>query len=188
MRAVTAVDAGAVECGLVAAETAVTGTERMPECLQLLAHFIIEAALEVHDLVGEVHGGRGQEVIIAGCVLAELVVVGVIDPPNVERTLLLPADELLEFLGVPLGPQAGHGHADHHRPHYAQYRHGRGFAPERKDLSYALVCDRTEGPYVYDLDGNEYIDYCLGYGPLLFGHSPKDIVQAVVEEVVRHGR
>jgi glutamate-1-semialdehyde 2,1-aminomutase len=35
-----------------------------------------------------------------------------------------------------------------------------------------LCIDHTAGTRIWDVDGNEYIDYCLGYGPLIFGHSP----------------
>jgi len=50
-----------------------------------------------------------------------------------------------------------------------------------------LCIDHTAGTRIWDVDGNEYIDYCLGYGPLIFGHSPKDIVQAVVEQISTRG-
>lgn len=35
------------------------------------------------------------------------------------------------------------------------------------------------GPLVRDIDGNEYVDYALAYGPLLLGHSPKPVLAAV---------
>lgn len=76
-------------------------------------------------------------------------------------------------------------HTEDHRPHYAQYRHARGFTPARKDLSYALVCDRTEGPYVYDLDGNAYIDLCMGFGSILFGHDYPPLRSAIEEQLRR---
>jgi glutamate-1-semialdehyde 2,1-aminomutase len=50
-----------------------------------------------------------------------------------------------------------------------------------------LCIDHTAGTRIWDVDGNEYIDYCLGYGPLIFGHSPKDIVQAVVDQISNRG-
>ena len=50
-----------------------------------------------------------------------------------------------------------------------------------------LCIDHTAGTRIWDVDGNEYIDYCLGYGPLIFGHSPNDIVQAVVEQISTRG-
>ncbi|HZS87927.1 MAG TPA: aspartate aminotransferase family protein [Chloroflexota bacterium] len=50
-----------------------------------------------------------------------------------------------------------------------------------------LCIDHTAGCRMWDVDGNEYIDYCLGYGPLLFGHNPKDIIDAVVEQITTRG-
>ncbi len=35
-----------------------------------------------------------------------------------------------------------------------------------------FVCARAEGPYAFDAGGHRYIDYVMGYGPLLFGHTP----------------
>ena len=40
-----------------------------------------------------------------------------------------------------------------------------------------------EGPRIYDLDGNAYIDYGLGFGPLLLGHSPAVVLDAVREQL-----
>ncbi len=42
---------------------------------------------------------------------------------------------------------------------------------------------RGEGAYIYDIDGNRYIDYVQSWGPLIFGHCDKDIEQSVVEAV-----
>ena len=41
-----------------------------------------------------------------------------------------------------------------------------------------LCFDHGEGSHFWDIDGNEYIDYSLGYGPLIFGHRPKKIIEA----------
>ncbi|MGI8700186.1 MAG: aspartate aminotransferase family protein [Nocardioidaceae bacterium] len=35
------------------------------------------------------------------------------------------------------------------------------------------------GPCLTDIDGNQYVDYALGYGPLLLGHSPECVLAAV---------
>ena len=42
-----------------------------------------------------------------------------------------------------------------------------------------LVFERAEGPYLFDVDGNRLIDYYLGMGPMLLGHSPKVVRDAV---------
>jgi glutamate-1-semialdehyde 2,1-aminomutase len=38
---------------------------------------------------------------------------------------------------------------------------------------------------IYDVDGNEYIDYVLARGPLLFGHTPEPILEAVRRQLER---
>ncbi len=39
--------------------------------------------------------------------------------------------------------------------------------------------DRGEGAKIYDIDGNEYIDYVASWGPLVLGHAHPDVVEAV---------
>ena len=46
-----------------------------------------------------------------------------------------------------------------------------------------LVFQRGEGPYLIDADGNRLIDYYCGMGAMILGHSPKDVRQAVKEQV-----
>jgi glutamate-1-semialdehyde 2,1-aminomutase len=45
---------------------------------------------------------------------------------------------------------------------------------------------RGEGPYLYDLDGNQYLDYVGSWGPLILGHAHPRVVHAI-EEAVRRG-
>src|SRR5690242_21433285 len=45
---------------------------------------------------------------------------------------------------------------------------------------------RGEGPYLYDIDGNQYLDYIGSWGPLILGHAHPRVVQAV-EQAVRRG-
>ena len=42
--------------------------------------------------------------------------------------------------------------------------------------------DKAEGPYLYDVDGNRYIDYVASWGPMLQGFSYKPVVDAVSEQ------
>ncbi|MGL5754404.1 MAG: glutamate-1-semialdehyde 2,1-aminomutase [Paraclostridium sp.] len=49
-----------------------------------------------------------------------------------------------------------------------------------------VFIDRAEGCKIYDVDGNEYIDYICSWGPLMLGHSPKEIVDGI-EEIVKKG-
>src|SRR5271157_1989916 len=39
---------------------------------------------------------------------------------------------------------------------------------------------RGAGPYVWDADGNQYIDYVGSWGPLILGHAVPDVIDAVV--------
>ena len=49
-----------------------------------------------------------------------------------------------------------------------------------------VFIDRAQGCKIWDVDGNEYIDYICSWGPLMLGHSPKEIVDGI-EEVVKKG-
>lgn len=42
-----------------------------------------------------------------------------------------------------------------------------------------LFFDRAEGAMIYDVDGNGYIDYVLGQGPMILGHSHPGVLDAV---------
>src|ERR1700733_4323055 len=42
-----------------------------------------------------------------------------------------------------------------------------------------LCFARAVGSKLFDLDGNEYIDYALGMGPAILGHAPTVVVDAV---------
>lgn len=44
-----------------------------------------------------------------------------------------------------------------------------------------LFMDHAKDARVYDVDGNEYIDYCLSFGPLILGHSDDKVVSEVAE-------
>ena len=44
---------------------------------------------------------------------------------------------------------------------------------------------RGEGAYVWDADGNRYIDYVGSWGPLILGHSVPDVIDAVVDAARR---
>ncbi len=48
-----------------------------------------------------------------------------------------------------------------------------------------LFIDHAEGPYLYDVDGNRFIDYVLSWGPLITGHSHPSVVRAVQEAAMK---
>lgn len=48
-----------------------------------------------------------------------------------------------------------------------------------------VFIDRGEGPYIYDVDGNRYIDYVLSWGPLILGHAHPEVVQNLHKAVFK---
>lgn len=48
-----------------------------------------------------------------------------------------------------------------------------------------VFIERAEGCRVFDVDGNEYIDYVGSWGPLILGHSHPEVVQAIREAACR---
>ena len=48
-----------------------------------------------------------------------------------------------------------------------------------------LFVERAEGSKIYDVDGNEYIDYVSSWGPLIFGHAHPEIIKAVTDTAKR---
>ncbi|MDP6407625.1 MAG: aminotransferase class III-fold pyridoxal phosphate-dependent enzyme, partial [Alphaproteobacteria bacterium] len=51
------------------------------------------------------------------------------------------------------------------------------------NLDPGIVIQRGEGARVWDEDGNEYIDYLLGSGPMFLGHGHAEVVEAVQEQI-----
>jgi len=48
-----------------------------------------------------------------------------------------------------------------------------------------LFIERGEGPYLFDVDGNRYIDYVLSWGPLITGHAHPNVVKAIQDAAVK---
>ncbi len=48
-----------------------------------------------------------------------------------------------------------------------------------------LFIDCAQGPYLYDVDGNRFIDYVLSWGPLITGHAHPDVVRAIQEAALK---
>ena len=46
-----------------------------------------------------------------------------------------------------------------------------------------LVIKRGEGTYIWDADGKRYIDYRLGFGPIILGHAYPEVVKRVQEAI-----
>ena len=50
----------------------------------------------------------------------------------------------------------------------------------------SIIIKRGEGSRVWDTEGNEYVDYLIGSGPMLLGHGHPEVVEAVAEQL-SHG-
>jgi glutamate-1-semialdehyde 2,1-aminomutase len=48
-----------------------------------------------------------------------------------------------------------------------------------------LFIQRGEGPYLFDVDGNRYIDYVLSWGPLITGHAHPDVVKVIQDAALQ---
>ena len=70
-----------------------------------------------------------------------------------------------------------------HRGVFADGRVVSGFNAQTKELVYPLVVDRAAGAYLWDNDGNRYVDILNGYGAILYGHSPDFVVDAVRKQL-----
>ena len=49
-----------------------------------------------------------------------------------------------------------------------------------------LFIKKGKGSKIYDVDGNEFIDYIGSWGPLIFGHSDSITIQAITD-ALEHG-
>jgi len=56
-------------------------------------------------------------------------------------------------------------------------------SPVRAISPHPFYVSRAEGPYLFDLDDNRFIDYCLAYGPMILGHRHPAIIKAVTDQL-----
>ncbi|MBC1287522.1 glutamate-1-semialdehyde 2,1-aminomutase [Listeria welshimeri] len=48
-----------------------------------------------------------------------------------------------------------------------------------------VFMDHGKGAYITDIDGNEYVDYVLSWGPLILGHANPSVVDAITKAAMR---
>ncbi len=48
-----------------------------------------------------------------------------------------------------------------------------------------VFMQRGSGPFLYDIDGHEYVDYVLSWGPLILGHAHPNVVKAITAAAQR---
>ena len=46
-----------------------------------------------------------------------------------------------------------------------------------------IFMEKAKGSKIYDVDGNEYIDLVLSYGPMIIGHGNEKVLEAVQHQI-----
>jgi amino acid adenylation domain-containing protein/non-ribosomal peptide synthase protein (TIGR01720 family) len=79
--------------------------------------------------------------------------------------------------------QASKQYTQTYRPVLADNRTTIGFRFSIKELLYLIVAQRSQGAYIWDLDGNRFLDVSMGFGVNLFGHNPPFIQEALAQQL-----
>jgi glutamate-1-semialdehyde 2,1-aminomutase len=75
-----------------------------------------------------------------------------------------------------------------HDTNIGWYERARGLTPAGVHSNARLagaqtIFTRGEGPWLFDVEGNRYVDYMLGRGPAVLGHTPTAVNEAVLRAV-----
>lgn len=73
--------------------------------------------------------------------------------------------------------------ASKHQTYFVDQRKTGGLKKCLKPLQFTLTYDKGEGAYLYDIDGNRYIDIAGDNGVNLFGHQPEFVKEAIVKRL-----
>ncbi|HEX8244937.1 MAG TPA: aminotransferase class III-fold pyridoxal phosphate-dependent enzyme, partial [Longimicrobium sp.] len=71
------------------------------------------------------------------------------------------------------------------RARLADNRGSLNFRMATKELLYPIVGERSQGSRMWDVDGNEYVDFTMGFGVHFFGHRPAFVMEAAEEQLRR---
>ena len=74
-------------------------------------------------------------------------------------------------------------HTQRYREHLADNRVSAGFRPNLKEMIYTIVFHSGQGAHFKDIDGNDYVDFTMGFGVNLFGHGPKFIEERIRAQI-----
>jgi amino acid adenylation domain-containing protein len=69
------------------------------------------------------------------------------------------------------------------RKYLADPRVVAGFRVQWKEMVYPIITSRSKGSRLWDLDGNEYIDILNGFGPIMLGHRPSYVEEAIEKQL-----
>src|SRR2546429_8260196 len=60
-------------------------------------------------------------------------------------------------------------------------------SPRSGWLPLPIFVEHGRGAHLTDVDGNVYIDYAMGLGPLILGHRPAAVMEAVTRQISDRG-
>ncbi|HBE68363.1 MAG TPA: beta-ketoacyl synthase, partial [Planctomycetaceae bacterium] len=98
---------------------------------------------------------------------------------DAEQQMVL--DEMIRINDATLAKSKSYAQA--HREYLADPRTVSGFRPNLKEMTHPIVVDRSQGVHLWDLDGNQYIDFTCGFGSNLLGHAHPITIEAVTRQV-----
>jgi len=58
-----------------------------------------------------------------------------------------------------------------------------GFRSQWKEMIYPIITDRSKGAHLLDIDGNDYVDILCGFGPIMLGHRPEFVEEAIEKQL-----
>jgi len=70
-------------------------------------------------------------------------------------------------------------YAQTHRKYMADPRTVSGFRPNMKEMTHPIVVEKSKGVHLWDIDGNQYVDYTCGFGSNFLGHGSDMIINAI---------
>lgn len=56
-----------------------------------------------------------------------------------------------------------------------------------REMPFPVLIEKGEGPYLFDVDGNRYIDFQIGFGALPLGHRHPVVQEAIEDQVANRG-
>ncbi|NNC55208.1 MAG: aminotransferase class III-fold pyridoxal phosphate-dependent enzyme, partial [Pseudomonadales bacterium] len=72
--------------------------------------------------------------------------------------------------------------ANEQRAHLSDARSISGFRQDWKEMVYQIAGAGSKGTSIWDIDGNEYIDFTSGFGSNIIGYTPEPVVEAIKQQ------
>lgn len=93
--------------------------------------------------------------------------------------------QFIDKIGQAMGEMAPRSkeNASKHQTHFVDQRKTGGLKKSLKPLQFHLTYDKGDGAYLYDIDGNKYVDIACDNGVNLFGHQPEFVKEAIIKRL-----